>query len=446
MLAFDSFVARASCALAAVALVHLPCSASVIVVDAAGGGQHTQITAAVAAAAPGDVLLVKSGSYLPFTIDAKSLSVVADTSAVVTVTGSIRVQNLVADQTVVLSGLTTSPLLVGSSNPDPTLGAGLVVSACQGSVRAQECEFKGANAPSSSCFSNLFRGRIGAYVKNSVDVAMVRCTLRGGNGGAHAGQCWCGTDGGDGGAALLLDAGLLALYDDVAQGGKGGRGAEAGGDGGHGAWLINGIGALCSGSSFLGGDGGIADANTNDPGGLCLFGQGGAGGDGFRIETYGDVLSAAQLVGGVYGGGTGGIPFNGPQGVHGGATTGPNTFVLQGPERVMAAPAVAREGTPIPITIHGVPGDQVSIRFSYATGFRPITAWKGVLITLRNGMTPVLLVGTLPASGTLTTSIPAPAVDASVGASTLFLQAQITNPQGTWLGSYAATTVLDSAY
>jgi hypothetical protein len=44
------------------------------VVDAAGGGQFTSIQAAIDAAAPGDVLLVKSGNYPAFTL-AKDLSI-----------------------------------------------------------------------------------------------------------------------------------------------------------------------------------------------------------------------------------------------------------------------------------------------------------------------------------------------------------------------------------
>ena len=74
--------------------------------DASGAGQYLQISAAVAAAASGDTLLVKSGTYAAFTVDGeKSLSVVADTGASVTVDGTVAVKNLAATQTVLLSGL-----------------------------------------------------------------------------------------------------------------------------------------------------------------------------------------------------------------------------------------------------------------------------------------------------------------------------------------------------
>src|SRR4051812_36571211 len=173
--------------------------ADVLVVDASGGGQYVQISAAVAAASSGDTLLVKSGTYSAFTIDGKSLSVVADSGASVVVDGSMGIKNLTAAQTVVLAGLTSSHASSSSSSFDPTFGVGLFVSACQGQVRAQGCQFEGRFGSNSSCFSNTYIGRSGVYLVTSPNVAFESCILRGGDGGGHGGQCWCGTDGARGG-------------------------------------------------------------------------------------------------------------------------------------------------------------------------------------------------------------------------------------------------------
>jgi pectin methylesterase-like acyl-CoA thioesterase len=52
--------------------------ADVHVVDASGGGDFTTLQAAVNAAADGDTLLVRSGSYDGFLLTGKGLSIVAE--------------------------------------------------------------------------------------------------------------------------------------------------------------------------------------------------------------------------------------------------------------------------------------------------------------------------------------------------------------------------------
>lgn len=76
------------------------------------GITHTSISGAVAAATDGDAILVKSGTYNWFMVDAKSLTIVADTGASVIVTGSdyspvpgFIISNLAATQNVVVRGI-----------------------------------------------------------------------------------------------------------------------------------------------------------------------------------------------------------------------------------------------------------------------------------------------------------------------------------------------------
>src|SRR5262245_45172512 len=97
-------------------LVLLSCASSiaaqgqVLVVDAAGGpgSDFTDVPSAVSAAVDGDVLLVRSGSYLvdelAIALDGKGLTLVADSGASVAV-GSLDVQDLPAGHFTLLQGL-----------------------------------------------------------------------------------------------------------------------------------------------------------------------------------------------------------------------------------------------------------------------------------------------------------------------------------------------------
>src|SRR5262249_40423605 len=80
--------------------------ANVIVVNAAGGGNFMDIQSGVSSAFDGDTILVKPGTYAGFTINGKSVTVVADSGPAVNVQGAVFVSNLSASQVVVLSGLT----------------------------------------------------------------------------------------------------------------------------------------------------------------------------------------------------------------------------------------------------------------------------------------------------------------------------------------------------
>ena len=107
----------------------VPAQGRVLVVDAAGGpgAQYTSLQTAVRAAAPGDTLLVRNGSYGGFTIG-KALTLIADTDADVTITGTALVQNTRAGETVLVRGLDLAP---GSG--------GLTIDGCAGPVWVEDC-------------------------------------------------------------------------------------------------------------------------------------------------------------------------------------------------------------------------------------------------------------------------------------------------------------------
>ena len=77
--------------------------ASVLVV-APSGAPYTQIQPAIDAAVDGDTILVKAGNYPGFTLDAKSLAVVADVEDSVQLTSLTRIENLGPGQCATLTG------------------------------------------------------------------------------------------------------------------------------------------------------------------------------------------------------------------------------------------------------------------------------------------------------------------------------------------------------
>jgi hypothetical protein len=89
--------------------------ATTYVVDASGGGQFTDIPAAIAAAQPGDVLLVQSGTYSAFTLD-KGLTIIGYGQP--HVAGTATIQLVPAGQTAVLSSCApTDVAVLGCAGP-----------------------------------------------------------------------------------------------------------------------------------------------------------------------------------------------------------------------------------------------------------------------------------------------------------------------------------------
>src|SRR5689334_20349069 len=59
-----------------------------VTVVAPSGGEYADVQPAIDAAADGEIVLVRAGSYGPFTVSGKSVHVVADAGAVVDVNGA----------------------------------------------------------------------------------------------------------------------------------------------------------------------------------------------------------------------------------------------------------------------------------------------------------------------------------------------------------------------
>lgn len=406
--------------------------AGVLVVDGPPGA----LQAAIDASAEGDVLLVRGGPYSSCRVVGKSLAIVAEPSGSVAIDASstlplLSLSGLAVGQRCTIAGLDVRP---GVSNPAPR------IEACAGSVRLQSVRFLPQPGDAD-----------GLVVSDSTDVALVRCEISGAEG---AGSSCCG--GHAGGAGLSVAGSRAALYDLSTTGGNGentfvafGQPTPAG-PGGPGVEVRAGSTVLASALATSGGAGG------NGSGGACLFGSctsngmpGGPGGAGLDV----DLASSLWLLDVLAAGGAGGSGAPIPACCGGGATPdgrdgapiagAPNA--LSGASVALDAPTHVRELQPIPITIHGAPGDQAVLLVAADPSWQLDLARSGVL--LQGPTARRLLLGTIPASGALQATLAAPALPAGVDARIDYLQALTVGTGGVQrLGSFAVLVVLDSAF
>ena len=409
----------------AVAALGASAHARVLVVDASGAGQFTSINAAVHAAHEGDTILVRTGTYGGFAVSAKSLSIVAESGHIVNVTNDVVVVGLTSAQTVVLAGLRITDTANSS-------GA-FVANSNAGAVRVQGCTFTGHDAFS----GNISAEPAASLAANTSGVAFVDCDFFAGDGG-FSGYGRGGVAGGDG--LVLSGPSQVALYDCNLLGGNGMFGdIYEGGRGGRGASLSNpGAFMHASGSRFYGGHGGDA----------CdlVWSEGGDGGAGVYVEAslFAWMVDSPSLGGAPGGPGS----CNGSTGAPGLPFSGTGTHVdFQVAKLQMQAPWLARESTPLPITLQGEPGVEVYLIASDKTIFAGAATWRGVRVVRKVGpLDPQIVLGTMPPSGVMTVNLPIPMLAPSEQAHTYFLQAYRRGPNGIVMGSFSTLTVLDQSF
>jgi hypothetical protein len=405
-------------------------AAGVIVVDAAGGGSFTDIGPAVASAADGDVLLVKGGVYTGFSVTDKALDVVADSGAAVLVHGWVRIQPLAATRTVTLTGLEIQA---------PPAFAALILTSCAGSVRIQGCTLRGGDGvPCAPTVASW--GADALRVSACDDVAIERSTLLGGAAEED------GIFGGVGGNGLDAGASRLALHDCVIRGGEGhdflyscppGYGYGYGGIGGGAVELEAMVAFFAGGSTLTGGDGGEASV----PGGMF------PGCGGRALVSAGSPSSALRALDTLFALGTSAPGASAscaqaPVDVQGATFT-----IFGGSARRINGSRVTREGHVARIEVTGVPGDRVELTFAERGRFAPTDAQRGVHLVARRTPHPVLLAGTIPASGTLTVGWPVGELGGGVAARRLFVQASCVDAAGvTTLTGVVTLVLLDAAY
>lgn len=392
------------------------------IVDASGGGDFSNLPAAVAAASRGDVLLVRAGTYTAPTID-KGLTVVAEQGAIPVVRGTTRIHDVPKNDTVLLSGLALRHRV-------NTVEKALEVWRCKGAVRFDK------SSATSGGFDSLEygNGRVGADVRKSRDVAFMRSRCEGGTAGEN-----------EFGGPFIGGAGLRARNSSVASWRcefEGGAGSPA---------------ALFLSTAATGGFGAKIESDSTLHGYLSLF-RGGAGGDtldfssdwcgqgGIGLRAIGHAELVEQTC--YFLGGPGGDAVNFPTVCANGAGSqivGPQTS-LSGVPRGIEGPRLLREGQTGDYTVFGVPGDRVFVGVSYTTDFRPAPYFKGGWIA-----PPTLFstspIGVIPGSGTLNWSALQPALPTGDEGKTQYVQILVESSGGEWhLGSAIAVVAIDDSF
>jgi hypothetical protein len=397
------------------------------IVEAPGLPPFTNLQEAVDAATEGDTILVAGGSYDGFTIDGKSLNVVAAPQQDVVIQGFVSVLHIGAEQSVLLSGL---KVLGVPAFPVPE--ACLVVSDSLGHVRVDNCEFIGGSGWYPVWWGGPYgSGGDGVKVQSSARVALAHCTIRGGIGAGNAKSEWY--PGGVGGAGLRLVSSNIAVDRCSLRGGDGGDGAQ-GGRGGDGcfagaSWLFS------AGNAFRGGDGGDV---------YCYFGtvaHGGNGGAGLFV----DLGSQAELLNDTFLGGQGGI---GEGCSTGNGQPGPGLGGLgvsnhhAGTARELWSSRVLFDESTWTVWVTADPGDQVWLQIATRPSFL-LEPWIPGVQLAHNTQAPPLFGGVVPASGQLQIQFDPPNLTTDIGR-VFYLQGFGRDAMGTaWLGSPMHVLLLD---
>ena len=327
---------RTGSLLAGLALSAPLCASQVIVVDEIGGPgvDFTQIFDAVAAASPGDTILVHEGyGYIGFTVDGMGLNLVAERGVQVVVNGTIEVRNLPADQSFLVHGIEAR---------NQTNGAGLELVSCQGPVWVEDGVFSGPELPQFSY--------PGILIEDCQDVSINRTQVTGSRALNEVG-----------GAGLEAIDSNVYLYDVALQGGHGTVSGIGNLDPGPGASLTDGF-LYAAAGEIVGGDGFVGAT----PFGGCV--DGGPGATGMVLSGSNP---SAHLLDLEPQGGPGGTTIAGcSEGPDGAGTIAPGGSVLEQdfPARFLSVDGPLREGETITIDVEGQPGDAVFLFFSLQQG------------------------------------------------------------------------------
>lgn len=391
------------------------------VVDQGGTGQFTEIQPAIDAAADGDTILVRSGNYVDWTdflIQAKGISLIAEQGHSVHLTGGVIVSNLAAGQTTLLSGLDVQPIA--------PVTEGLTLANNQGMVIAENCSFRGVAGFTGGSGTGT-AGLSGAQIYNCAVISFASCSFLGGRGGDAAPGT--STFGGSGGAGLLCQNASVAAYDCRFDGAPGGDGTAIGGRGGRGVRLVVGT-LLASNATFRGGDGGDAVSFG------CAPGDGGEGlflGSGTQASLLDCHFASSNPGYGV---------LCGNYGLPGADVSGPGTLVsLPGVSRTLQAPSPVRDNGILTLSSRGEPGDVVYLLSSFEPAFEWRPQWSGV--SLAASPFRRLVLGTIPASGTMSVNLFLPeSLVPSLQSRNLFLQCLHRDLNGSYVLSGAVSPVV----
>jgi len=401
-------------ALCALVLLAAPAATqgAVWIVDDDGGAgvDATDVQAALALAADGDVILVRDGTYPAFTAAARALVVAADAGARPVLTGTCRVENLTGAQSFVLRGLELVP--------DGPVPGQLDLRTSLGPIWVEDVQAEAAGAI--QCDATAWMG-------GTLAASGVVSGLR------------------------TFDA-RAAVYDLTVQAGDGADGFVddklgiplPGGQGGHGLRCDGADEVFVSGGLLAGGDGG--DGLAPDPPDPCS--AGGPGGSGLAVFSEDALVRRldTDLVAGAGGQGGAGCP----DGAAGTETlflpAGNEPLVeLDGSAHRVTSNGPVREGGTLALTFEGEPGDTVFVLWSPTQGHQFLQGSKGVLVV---GAPLFVLPATftLPGSGTLMLPATLPELGPGVASVVLYVGASFVSARTgkKTLGSATAVILLDA--
>lgn len=359
--------------LASLLLAAAPLAGQVLVVDDTDpGADFSTIEGAVAAAAEGDVIVVRDGTYSAFvTIADKALTLIEDAGHSVTLFGQIKVEGLTAGKQVIVRGIDVRADDSPFGGPAP-----IEVESCAGTVWIEDGFFPGFS------LSNIAPQSI--RVANSSRVVIVRANAYGSSGLS-----------GDGGPALTIDNAAVFLYDSELLGGLGGGDILSSKTGGPAAALGTGGFLYSAGSTLRGGTGGQ---------GGSIFGcfESGAGGPGLLLT---DASAAADLIDTQTLGGDPGPSDPGMSCPLG--PTGPAREIVAGVVQDLTpdlphgftATSPASAGLPFTMTAAATPGELAWVAYSTAPNVLYLPNFLGP--TLLQQPASVVFAGLIPAGGTL---------------------------------------------
>lgn len=363
----------------------------VLVVDHQGTADFAEIQGAVDAASPGDTVLVLPGTYNGFAINGKSISIVGDTPQFVRVSQLIRVVNITAEQSVTISNL--------------DFQGGLRMHDSAGHIGVADSRLQTAGL-----HFDMFSAWRGSHqVLNCEGAVFTRCQLIGRNGGSDPGPCGV-LDGADGESGLFVENGRVALYSCDLQGGVGGTASD----------------------------------------GSCVFcyqAYEGDGGDGLHVRGNGMVyLDNNTTTGGAHGVYNPSCGFDAQDGLGVRAFPAVTVEFAAAPALIMESETLVRSNDLLDVEIQGPAGSSAWVIWSDSPAWRPLGGAVGLLHLESNSISLIQL-GTIPAAGTLVSTLSPPPVSPMMGARRITIQAFAVAPTvGRILGTSTSLNILSPAF
>jgi len=389
-------------ALSFLSLLSLVPAAQVHTVDDDAPADFATIQAAVDAAQPGDIVLVRAGVYDGFSLLAKGVAVIADADADVEVRTPVKISDLPAGEVASLRGLRCAVFV----------GRALAAVDCDGSIWIEDCHWTAG-------FSLFFDKSSpdvmphGASFERCVDVTLQRSQFRGGPGGnvGAFGQPY------PGGSGLYLQQSTAVVSGSET---SGGGGADAphdesywGGTGGDGIQARESV-LFVGGLISSGGTGGWGDEDFDLFTGTSQCGRGGDGGSGIRL-TWTDTFAPSFLMlrDQVYSGGLPGLGLCAPAGnpgqalvLHAPSSQTHTVVTTAGVERGFWASSPVRMGTNARLYFQGLQGDFAFAIVSANRTFLPLPDQALPLVAADLGS--IVPLAALSGNGLSITQIPVP--------------------------------------